>query len=144
MKKNIKNLTLTILVFGVLVCTGVVSLARSNSTAQSVNTNIMANKITTNTKADINFQTKANEGQKISEINTTWGEFIDSYIKETKEYYNPRQDISKDLKVRVVKTEYVNGIEAKAGFYGYGLITQIFDEKTGELLNSIGEYKDKK
>jgi hypothetical protein len=149
MKKNIKILTTTMLILGVLVTTVAVTLAKTNSTGKDSRANSVANSILTDnkskvTKADTDSQNKTNEGKKIAEVNTTWGEFLDSYMKETKEYYNPRQDISKDHKVRVVKTEYANGIEMKNGFYSYGLITQILDEKTGELLNSIGEYKNNK
>ena len=78
-------------------------------------------------------------------LDTTWGECLNSYIKETNtEYYNPRQDISEKHKVTVVKIEYTNGIECKSGYYDYGLITQIFDKKTDELLTSVGYYTDNK
>lgn len=93
-------------------------------------------------KVDINFQGKNNEGNKISEINTTWKGFLDSYMKENSNVtdYNPRQDISEDRKVRVVKTEYRNGYDGRAGFYSYALITNVYDENTGELLTSVGVY----
>jgi len=88
-------------------------------------------------------QTKANEGKKISDVKTTWKGFIDSYLKEHPDikYFKPRDDIKEDLKVRVVKTEYGNGYDDKAGHYSYALITTVYDEKTGELLTSSGEYK---
>ncbi|ERI92340.1 hypothetical protein HMPREF1982_02322 [Clostridiales bacterium oral taxon 876 str. F0540] len=88
-------------------------------------------------------QTKANEGKKISDVKTTWKGFIDSYLKEHPDikYFNPREDIKEDLKVRVVKTEYGNGYDEKAGHYSYALITNVYDEDTAELLTSSGEYK---
>lgn len=91
-------------------------------------------------------QIKTNENNKISEINMTWGEFLDLYLKENPQvkYYNPRTDINIDHKVRVVKIEYPNGLESKAGFYSYALITEVYEAKTGELLTSAGEYKNKR
>lgn len=147
MKKHVFILTTTLVVFGVFVTTGAVTLAKRNSTGKGSKTIIVANNILTVNKCEVSkvdsiYQIKTNKGKNIAEVTTTWGEFLELYIKETKEYYNPRQNISKDHKVRVVKTEYANGCQTKAGFYSYGLITQIFDEKTGELLNSVGEYKN--
>ena len=89
---------------------------------------------------------KGKTGNKVAEINTTWGEFLDLHMKENpqEEYYNPNQNINKDRKVQVIKAEYPNGLESKAGFFNYALITRVYDAKTRELLTSEGVYRDKK
>ena len=134
MKKSINLLIITLVVISIFAILRVELLSN----------------ITTNEKQTINslentFETKANEGKKILELNTSWGDYLDSYMKDgNDEYYNPRQDISNDHKVRVIKMEYSDGIECKNGFYKYGLITQVFDNQTGELLNSVGYYTNNK
>lgn len=130
-KKGILTIALTVL--SVLVSIGIYALAKGTSTKSESQV----------PKAGTVSQT--NEGNKITEVNTTWGDFLDSYNKENPdEYYNPRNDISKDYKVRVVKIEYPNGLESKAGFYSYALLTCVYDANTGELLTSVGAFKNKK
>lgn len=87
-----------------------------------------------------------NNGTEIAEINTTWNGSLDSYMKENPgvKDFNPNKDISKDQKVRVVKIEYLHGLESKNGFYNYALITNVYDSKTSELLSSSGYYANSK
>ncbi|MBL4936964.1 hypothetical protein JK636_14515 [Clostridium sp. YIM B02515] len=117
----------------------IVALLGILGVASSIRTTGFIDKVPSST----GLQTKANEGKKVSEVKTTWKGFIDSYLKEHPDikFFNPREDIKEDLKVRVVKTEYRNGYDEKAGHYSYALITNVYDEKTGELLTSSGEYK---
>jgi hypothetical protein len=135
MKKKISVFTIALVVSSVLISTKVVTLSNENTIKSEDKT----------TKVDTSSQTKTNKGKNIAEANTTWEECLNSYLKEPDdEYYNPRQDLSKDHKVRVVKVEYTNGVMCKNGFYNYGLITNVFDEKTGELLTSAGHYTNSK
>lgn len=57
-------------------------------------------------------------GHVLLEFNTTWVEYLDWYLKENSDtaYYNPRPDLEKERKVRVVKTEYPKGLESKNGY----------------------------
>lgn len=86
------------------------------------------------------------KGTEIAEINTTWKGYLDSYMKENPDIkdFNPNKDISKDQKVRVVKIEYLHGLECKNGFYNYALITDVYNSKTSELLSSAGYYANSK
>ena len=136
MKKKISILTIIVLIFSVFITPNLEILSNKSS---------ITNKEQFTNNVDTISHSKTYKGKTILEVDTTWGECLNSYIKETNtEYDNPKQDISDDHKVRVVKIEYINGIECKGGFYNYGLITQIFDEKTGELLTSLGHYADNK
>lgn len=136
MKKKISILTIAVLIFSVFIIPKLETLLNKTS--------ITNEEQVTNNVDTISYN-KTYKSKKILEVETTWGECLNSYLKETNtEHDNPRQDISADHKVRVAKIEYTNGIECKGGFYNYGLITQIFDEKTGELLTSVGYYTDNK
>lgn len=127
MKKKISLLIIILGILGTLTALKIVDLSAKNPIHN-------------------NIQATDQKGNKIAEMNMTWGEYIDFYLEENSDvtYYNPRTDISKSREVRVVKTEYPNGLESKAGFYHYALIIQVYDEKTGELLTSAGHYTDKK
>jgi hypothetical protein len=90
---------------------------------------------------------KSPKGKKIVDKIMTWGECLKLYSEtyfHSSPNGNPRPDISDDHKVRVIITEYPNGVECKNGFYNYGVTCNIFDAKTKEVLNSVGFYKDKK
>lgn len=133
MKKKIGLLICSLGILSVLVVTKVDTLLASAK----------ANKAMQATKVRVSSQLKSNEGHKLSEIDTTWGEFLNSYMKENPQIkdYNPRQDITKEHEVKVIKTEYTDGVFTKGGYFKYGLITNVYDEKTGELLTSAGQYK---
>ena len=121
MKKKISILSIVVLIFCVFIIPKLESLL--NKTSINNEEQVINN-------VDIISHNKTYKSKKILEVDTTWGECLNSYVKETDtEHDNPRRDISDDHKVRVVKIEYTNGIECKGGFYNYGLITQIFDEK---------------
>ena len=53
--------------------------------------------------------------------------------------------IDPNRNVWVVKTDYPNGIETKAGFYDKATLITVFDAETGQLLKSkvTGIYKGK-
>lgn len=75
----------------------------------------------------------------------TWGECLELYSGTyfySSPNANPRPDISDDHKVRVLITEYPNGVECKNGFYNYGVTCNVFDAKTKEVLASVGFYND--
>lgn len=77
---------------------------------------------------------------------------ISSEIKTWKQHLEKEQEgnaknlqISPNRKVRVIKTEFPDGIDTKAGFYDKAILTSIFDAETGNFLGSTttGEYKGK-
>lgn len=53
-------------------------------------------------------------------------------------------EISPNRMVKVIKTEYPDGLETKAGFYANAVLTSVFDAETGNLLESTvtGDYKE--
>ena len=128
MKKKLSVLTISLLFLGVLVSVKVVYFTKRNPTNYKHQL----------FEVDNIPETKTDEGNKLSEINTTWGEFLDLYMKENHQVtnYNPRQDVNKDHKVRVVKTEYPNGLKSMVGVFRYVIITRVYDTKTDELLTS--------
>jgi hypothetical protein len=92
-----------------------------------------------------NQQTNSSEPKNSSvETKTTWGEFLAGYVKDNPnvKFYNPNPQIPTGHEIRVVKTEYPNGLESKAGFYPYATVISVFDMKTGNILTSIGEYRE--
>jgi len=136
MKKKIRILTIAVLIFSFFMTLKLENLLNKTS---------ILNKEPVTNNIDAISNNKTYKSKKILDVDTTWGECLNSNIKETNtEHDSPRQDISDDHKVIIVKIEYANGIECKGDFYNYGLITQIFDKKTGELLTSVGYYTDNK
>jgi len=135
--KGIRYLGIVVLVILVMSATGCSKQTSPQISPSSVKANA-DNQITT--------PTPTNKGTEIAEINTTWKGFLDSYMKENPDVkdFNPNKDISKDQKVRVVKIEYLHGLESKNGFYNYALITNVYDSKTSELLSSAGYYANSK
>ncbi|MDR3586305.1 MAG: hypothetical protein P4L59_13445 [Desulfosporosinus sp.] len=127
------------------------SIGYANASAEA-RANPMANEKALGYRIDLEREstdiptTLANVGNKIAEIYTTWGGYLDLYMKENPDntHYNPRQDISKEHKVRVVKMEYPNGLESRYGFFNYALIITVYDARTSELLTSAGQWAHSK
>lgn len=67
------------------------------------------------------------------------------YLKDEKKDIVNHQ-ISDSRMVRVIKTEYPDGLDTKAGFYANAILTTVFDAETGTLLESTvtGDYQGKK
>jgi len=91
------------------------------------------------------FQIITDKGNKLLDITTTWGDYLSLYMKGNPQvtYYNPRQDIDKTNKVRVIKIEYPNGLESMVGYVKYALVYRVYNIDTGELLTSAGDYLNK-
>jgi hypothetical protein len=72
---------------------------------------------------------------KSSELKT-WGKYLND---EKKEEFT---QVSSNRMVKVIKTEYPDGLDTKAGFYGNATLTSVFDAETGNLLESsiTGDY----
>lgn len=138
MKKEKGKLAFTLLIIiGIVITMSIVVVLIKNQTNSGINFPQF------NSVANIN----SPKEKKIVDKVMTWGECLELYSGTYFYEYpnaNPRQDIIKDHKVRVLITEYPKGVECKNGFYNYGITCNVFDTKTKENLASVGFYKDKK
>lgn len=127
-----------------IICISLVGLLFINGVADVYKSTKYMNNI--NSKIQINKTVK----KKIisMEFNTTWKGYKTWYLKshiDDSTYYNPipGKSITDNHKVRVVKTEYPDGYESKAGFFPKASIIVVYDAKTGGVLTSVGHYYGK-
>lgn len=72
----------------------------------------------------------------------TWSQHISEDDPSSKDI---DLQVDSDRNVWVVKTDYPNGLDTKAGFYDKATLTTVFDAETGQMLKSkvTGQYKGK-
>lgn len=61
----------------------------------------------------------------------TWGQHVKDDEEEATNY-----QIDSNRMVRVIKTEFPDGLDTKAGFYKNAVLTSVFDAETGNLIES--------
>ena len=69
---------------------------------------------------------------------TTWKQYVTDEKEEAINY-----QIDDNRMVRVIKIEYPDGLDTKAGFYKNAVSTIVFDAESGNLITSVvtGDYQ---
>ena len=83
---------------------------------------------------------KTNTSKIITKELKTWGQHVTDDKEEAINY-----QIDSNRMVRVIKTEFPDGLDTKAGFYDNAVLTSVFDAETGNLIEShvTGDYQGK-